>query len=46
MELSTYFVIDQYIEKLRYNNQLRTTRLNNYHALFYSEIDYYLILDP
>jgi hypothetical protein len=43
-ELSTYFIIDQYIEKLRHNSQLRTTRLNNYHALFYSKIDSYLIL--
>jgi hypothetical protein len=45
-ELSTYFIIDQYIEKLRHNSQLRTTRLNNYHALFYSEIDSYLIFWP
>jgi hypothetical protein len=43
-KLSTYFIIDQYIEKIRHNSQLRTTRLNNYLALFYSEIDSYLIL--
>jgi hypothetical protein len=45
-ELSTHFIIGQYIEQLRHNSQLRTTRLNNYHAFFYSEIDSYLILGP
>jgi hypothetical protein len=43
-KLSTYFIIDQYIEKICHNSQLRTTRLSNYHALIYSEIDSYLIL--
>jgi hypothetical protein len=45
-EIGTYFIIDQYIEKLRHNSQLRTTRLNNYHAHFYPETDSYLILGP
>jgi hypothetical protein len=45
-ELSTHFIINQYIEQLRHNSQIHTIRLNNYHALFYSEIDSYLILDP
>jgi hypothetical protein len=45
-ELSTHFIIDQYIEKLRHNSQLRITRFNNYHAHFYFETDSYLILGP
>jgi hypothetical protein len=45
-ELNTHFIIYQYIEKLYHNSQLRTTRLNNYHAHFYSEIDSCFILDP
>jgi hypothetical protein len=45
-KLITHFIINQHIEKLHHNSQLRTMRLNNYHAYFYSEIDSYLILDP
>jgi hypothetical protein len=46
LKLSTHFIIDQYIERLRHNSQLRTTRLNNYYASFHTEIDSYLILGP
>jgi hypothetical protein len=46
LKLSTHFIIDQYIEWLRHNSQLCTTRLNNYHAPFHSEIDSHLILEP
>jgi hypothetical protein len=46
MKLITHFIIDRHIEKLCHNSQLCTTRLNNYHAHFYSEIDFYLILGP
>jgi hypothetical protein len=41
---STLLIIDQYIERLRHNTQLRTIRLNNYHAHFHSEKDSHLIL--
>jgi hypothetical protein len=41
---STLFITDQYIEWLRHNSQLRTIRLNNYHAPFHSENDSHLIL--
>jgi hypothetical protein len=37
--------MDQHIEKLCDNSQLRTTELNNYHIYFYSEIDSCFILD-
>jgi hypothetical protein len=43
---STLFITDQYIERLRHNSQLRTIRLNNYHANFNSEKDSHLILWP
>jgi hypothetical protein len=43
---STLFITDQYIERLRHNSQLRTIRLNNYHAPFHSEKDFHLILGP
>jgi hypothetical protein len=43
---STLFITDQYIERLHYNSQLRTIRLNNYHAPFHSEKDSHLILAP
>jgi hypothetical protein len=46
IKLSTHFIIDQYIEQLCYNSQLRTTRLNNYHATFHFEIYSHLILEP
>jgi hypothetical protein len=46
VKLITHFIIDQYIERLRYNSQLCTTRLNNYFAPFHSEIDSHLILGP
>jgi hypothetical protein len=41
---STLFITDQYIERLHHNSQLRTIRLNNYHAPFHSEKDSHLIL--
>jgi hypothetical protein len=41
---STLFITDQYIERLRHNSQLRTIRLNNYHAPFHSEKNSHLIL--
>jgi hypothetical protein len=41
---STLFITDQYIERLRHNSQLRTIRLNDYHAPFHSEKDSHLIL--
>jgi hypothetical protein len=43
---STIFITDQYIEQLRHNSQLRTIRLNNYHAPFHSEKDSHFILGP
>jgi hypothetical protein len=43
---STIFITDQYIKRLRHNSQLRTMRLNNYHAPFHSEKDSHLILEP
>jgi hypothetical protein len=46
LKLNTQFIIDQYIERLHHNSQLRTTRLNNYYAPFHSEIDSHLILGP
>jgi hypothetical protein len=46
LKLSTLFITDQYIERLRHNSQLRTTRLSNYHAPFHSEKDSHLILGP
>jgi hypothetical protein len=46
LKLSTLFITDQYIERLRHNSQLRTTRLNNYHTPFHSEKDSHLILQP
>jgi hypothetical protein len=44
LKLSTHFIINQYIERLRHNSQLRTTRLSNYHAHFHCKIDSHLIL--
>jgi hypothetical protein len=44
-KLITHFIIDQYIEKLHHNSRLHATRLNNYYAHLYSEIDSYFILD-
>jgi hypothetical protein len=46
LKLSTLFITDQYIERLRHNSQLHTTRLNNYHAPFHSKKDSHLILGP
>jgi hypothetical protein len=46
IKLITHFIIDQYIQKLHQNSQLHTTKLNNYHVHFYSEIDSYLIFCP
>jgi hypothetical protein len=43
LKLSTHFIIDQYIDRLRHNSQLHTMRLNNYHVHFYSEIDSHII---
>jgi hypothetical protein len=43
---STLFITDQYIERLRHNSQLRTIRLNNYHATFHSEKNSHPILGP
>jgi hypothetical protein len=43
---STLFITDQYIERLRHNSQLRTIRLNNYHAPFHPEKDSHIILGP
>jgi hypothetical protein len=46
LKLSTIFITDQYIGRLRHNSQLHTIRFNNYHALFHSEKDSHLILGP